>query len=530
MKRFAELFVCLDQTNKTNDKITILKDYLESAPDDDKLWTLYLFSGRKIKRRFNTTQLVERAIEYSGIPAWLFGESYHSVGDLAETIALVLPKPEGESTQSLTHWIKYLDELTNLDEESKKKKIIDAWKCFDQNERFVFNKIITGGFRVGVSQNNLIKAVTKLTGIEGNIIAHRLMGNWHPDSITFKELIYTDENYVDISKPYPFFLAYPLEGEPSDLGNPGEWQAEWKWDGIRSQVIVRKGELFIWSRGEDLVTDKFPELHPLKHLLPEGTVIDGEIMCFTNNMPLPFNVLQTRIGRKNITPQILKEAPIAIIAYDVIEYKHEDIRHLPISERRKILVELTDTVKAPNFILSPEIKYSSWEELASLREQSRERLTEGVMLKRKSSSYQVGRKKGDWWKWKIDPYSFDGVMIYAQKGHGKRADLFTDYTFGVWDGDTLVTVAKAYSGLTDSEIKEVDKFVKQNTLEKFGPVRTVKPELVFEIAFEGIAKSTRHKSGIALRFPRIARWRKDKKAEEADTLESLQKLLKIEHR
>ncbi|RPI19745.1 MAG: ATP-dependent DNA ligase [Ignavibacteriae bacterium] len=525
MKKFAEFFACLDQTNKTNDKITILKDYLESAPDEDKLWTLYLFSGRKIKRQFNSTKLALWAVEYAGIPDWLFNESYHSVGDLAEVIALILPKPLGESTQTLTHWIKYLDELTDKDEETKKKKIIDAWRCFDQTERFVFNKIITGGFRVGISQNNLVRAVAELTGIETNIIAHKLMGNWHPDTVTFKELVYAGDGYDDVSKPYPFFLAHPIESKPEDLGLPEDWMAEWKWDGIRSQVILRKGELFIWTRGEDLVTEKFPELHILNKLLPNGTVIDGEIMCYCESKPMAFNVLQTRIGRKNVTQKILKEAPAAVIGYDIIEHMNKDIRHYPLTERREILESVINKANCPALILSPVINYSSWEELAKIRDRSREELTEGVMLKRKISQYQVGRKKGDWWKWKIDPYSFDGVMIYAQKGHGKRADLFTDYTFAVWDGDNLVTVTKAYSGLTDEEIKEVDKFVKLNTLEKFGPVRTVKPELVFEIAFEGIALSTRHKSGVALRFPRIARWRHDKKVEEADTLENLRKLL-----
>jgi DNA ligase-1 len=526
MRNFAEMFALLDQTNKTLDKVEIIKDYFTKASEEDKIWTLYLFSGRKLKKYFNSTQLWSWATEYSGLPEWLMDESYHSVGDMAETISLVLPLPEGISNESLTYWIKYLDTLKELDENARKEKIIDAWKVLNQNERFVFIKIITGGFRVGVSQKIVINSLSELLGIETNIIAHRLMGNWHPEDITYENLMHGDENYEDISKPYPFYLAYAIEGEPDELGEPADWQAEWKWDGIRGQVIVRKGELFVWSRGEDLVTEKFPEFNEFKDYLPDGTVLDGEIICFTEGKPMPFNILQTRIGRKNITPKILNEAPISFILYDVLELGGEDMRSKTMGERRKIIDELlVKFADSKVLVPSPEINFKSWDELKKLREKSRELLTEGIMLKRKSSSYQVGRKKGDWWKWKIDPYSIDAVMIYAMKGHGRRADLFTDYTFGVWDNDKLVTFAKAYSGLTDKEIIEVDSFVKRNTLEKFGPVRTVKPELVFELAFEGIAESSRHKSGVALRFPRIARWRKDKKPGEADTLENLKRLL-----
>jgi DNA ligase 1 len=526
MRDFTEMFSLLDQTNKTNDRIEVIKDYFSKASNEDKLWVLYLFSGRKLKKYFNTRQLWNWATEYAGLPEWLMEESYHSVGDMAETISLVLPLPDKESNESLVYWIKYLEDLKDLDEEGRKKKIIDAWKTLNQNERFVFIKIITGGFRVGVSQKIVINSLSSLLGIETNIIAHRLMGNWHPEETTYEKLMYGDENYEDLSRPYPFFLAYAIEGEPSDLGEPSEWQAEWKWDGIRGQIIFRKGELFVWSRGEDLVTEKFPEFDELRNILPDRTVLDGEIICFSEGKPLLFNVLQTRIGRKNITPKILNEAPVSFILYDILEYNGEDIREKPIEERRKIIDELLiKLADSKTLVPSPVIDFKSWDELKKLREKSRELLTEGIMLKRKSSPYRVGRKKGDWWKWKINPYSIDAVMIYAQKGHGRRADLFTDYTFGVWDNGSLVTFAKAYSGLTDKEIKEVDSFVKRNTLEKFGPVRTVKPELVFELAFEGIAESSRHKSGVALRFPRIARWRKDKKPDEADTLENLKRLL-----
>jgi DNA ligase-1 len=336
--------------------------------------------------------------------------------------------------------------------------------------------------------------------------------------------------------PTLFFLAYPIQ-ETSEkqksadeiqgaLGDADQWQAEWKWDGIRAQMIKRGGKIFIWSRGEDLATEKFPELHPFLNALPDGTVIDGEILSFQSGLPMPFNVLQTRIGRKNLSKKILEESPVVVIAYDCLEFKGEDIRSKTQSERRVILEGLqAETPHPETFRISALIGFNSWDELAEIRGHSREMIAEGIMLKRKSATYQVGRRRGDWWKWKIDPLSVDAVMIYAQKGHGRRADLYTDYTFAVWDGDKLVPFAKAYSGLTDAEINKVDYFIKRNTLEKFGPVRTVKPELVFEIGFEGINKSTRHKSGIALRFPRILRWRHDKPKEEADTLDSLRALL-----
>jgi DNA ligase-1 len=406
----------------------------------------------------------------------------------------------------------------------------------DHQERFVFNKLLTGSFRVGVSQNLVIKALSDISDIDAPTLTHRIMGSWMPETYTYDQLIEEQDAAANISRPYPFFLAYPIQ-ETSEkqksaddleaaLGDAAEWQAEWKWDGIRAQMIKRGGEIFIWSRGEDLATAKFPELHPFLNALPDGTVIDGEILSFQNGLPLPFNVLQTRIGRKNLTKKILEDSPVAVIAYDCLEYKGEDIRYKTQSERREILEQLQSaSLYRETFRISALISYHNWEELSAIREQSRAMVAEGIMLKRKSATYQVGRRRGDWWKWKIDPLSVDAVMIYAQKGHGRRADLYTDYTFAVWDGDKLVPFAKAYSGLTDTEINKVDYFVKRNTLEKFGPVRTVKPELVFEIGFEGINRSTRHKSGIALRFPRILRWRHDKPKEEADTIESLRALL-----
>ncbi len=528
MKNFARLFTELDQSNKTNDKVEAITRYFNIAPKEDIIYMLALFTGRRPKRVVNSTLLRTWAAEKAGIPMWLLEESYASVGDFSETVALLLPETLNENNQSLSYWYQYVINLADKTEEQRKQAIFDAWDALNKQERFVFNKLSSSTFRVGVSTQLVIRALSQHTKMPVNEIAHRLMGKWDPVSVSFDDLFGSESLKDDLSKPYPFCLAYPLDDEIENLGNTDEWQAEWKWDGIRAQIIVRKGHTFIWSRGEELVTDKFPELETLKNLLPDGTVIDGEILPFANGRPLSFNVLQTRIGRKNLTPKILKEAPVVLYAYDLLEWDGIDFRDKPLEMRRSVLEKLvSDMNMKPTLQLSPKIEFNTWNELSEIRLKARENISEGLMLKRKSSSYQSGRKRGDWWKWKIDPLSIDAVMIYAMKGTGRRANLYTDYTFAVWKGNQLVTIAKAYSGLTDKEITEVDKWVNDNTIEKFGPVRTVKPELVFEIGFEGIQRSTRHKAGIALRFPRILRWRTDKQIADADTIESLNSILEL---
>ena len=536
MKAFAQLFLSLDETNKTNEKVGVIKRFLLSVSDEDKINMLALFTGRKPKRQINSTLLKKYAIGLSHIPEWLFQESYDVVGDLAETISLLLPPPNHQQDKSLSQWIDEIKEIKSFNEAEKKEWLLQSWDMMDQQERFVFIKILTGSFRVGVSQNLVVKALAEISGLASAVLTHRIMGNWHPEKFTYAQLVAAEDGSEDNSRPYPFFLAYPIQ-ETSDvnktideieksLGSAENWQAEWKWDGIRAQIIYRNQEIYIWSRGEDLATDKFPELHPFIKDLPEGTVLDGEILAFKDHKPLPFNILQTRIGRKSISKKNLEDSPVAFIAYDILEYENIDIRYKTQQERRTILEQVQAETQLPFiFRISTIIDELSWDKLALARENSRDLMAEGLMLKRKNATYQVGRKRGDWWKWKIEPLSIDAVLIYAQKGHGRRADLYTDYTFAIWDGDKLVSFAKAYSGLTDKEINQVDYFVKRNTLEKFGPVRTVKPELVFEIGFEGINKSSRHKSGVALRFPRILRWRTDKKIEDADSLDTLKALL-----
>ncbi|MEP7279803.1 MAG: ATP-dependent DNA ligase [Bacteroidota bacterium] len=528
MQRFTALVNVLGTSTKTNDKLEALSGYFEQAADPDKVWVIAIFSGRRPKRAVNATQLTLWCLELVNIPAWLFEESYHTVGDLAETIALLLPPPTiAREPQTLSWYTDQLVVLQKQEESLRKQFIINAWMQMNGEERFVFNKLITGGFRIGVSQKTMVNALAKTVLLEASVIAHRISGNWDPAATSFAQLLSQESVSLDFSKPYPFYLAYALEDETHNLGNPQDWQAEWKWDGIRGQLIKRNNELFVWSRGEELMTDKFPEYHPLKDLLPDGLVLDGEIIPSIDKKPLPFALLQTRIGRKNITKKQLQETPITFFAYDILEWEGKDYRDTPLRQRRIILEKIVLQANHPALLISPLIAFTDWEQLAGIRAASRNMGAEGLMLKRKDANYQAGRKRGDWWKWKIDPLMIDCVMVYAQKGQGRRSNLYTDYTFAVKDGDKLVTFTKAYSGLTDKEFGQVDNFVKRNSLEKFGPVRTVKPELVFEIAFEGIAASTRHKSGVALRFPRISRWRKDKKPDEINTLDDLQKMLEL---
>ena len=527
MRDFALLFEDLDQTNKVNARVDALVKYFAQADDEDKLWTIAILSHRRPKRLVNTTLLRVYAAEMAAIPLWLFEETYHVVGDLAESIALILPQASLEKEQrQLSDWIKSMIELQNEPEEIKKAFIFKAWSSMDYSERFVFNKLITGGFRLGVSQKLMTRALAKFTGISEDQLAHRLMGSWSPESTTFKALVLEASEAEDSSKPYPFYLAYALDQSCESLGDLQDWQAEWKWDGIRAQLIARGKNKYLWSRGEELVNEQFPELIDPALNIPTGTVLDGELVVYKENKILSFNELQSRIGRKQVSKKMLASHPVALIAYDLLEYRGEDIRHLPLKERRYHLEQIVSAIHRPELIFcSPKVNAKSWEELELIRSTSRENLSEGLMLKRTIAPYLSGRKKGDWWKWKVEPMTIDAVMIYAQRGHGRRANLYTDYTFAVWNEGQLVPFTKAYSGLTDKEFNEVTAFVRKQTVEKFGPVRSVKPELVFEIAFEGIRESPRHKSGIALRFPRIHRWRKDKLASEANTLEDLQSFL-----
>ena len=563
MKAFAELYTALDETNKTNEKVDALTRYFATAAPADAAWALYFLIGRRPKQAVASAKLHAWAVQAAGVPDWLFSECYDAVGDFAETIALLLPEARdwgleagaAEQTDaslqplasSLREWIEdILLPLRGMDEATQRDRILATWGALGPRERFVWNKLITGEFRVGVSQRLVVRAIAAVSGVEVAVVAHRLMGDWQPSAEFYARLLGQETSDADISRPYPFCLAHPLEDTPAALGDISEWQAEWKWDGIRAQIVRRAGQTFIWTRGEELVTDRYPELAELGTRLPDGTVIDGEILPWRDGGVLTFAQLQRRIGRKTIGKKLLSDVPVILMAYDLLEWQARDIRTLPLTERRERLdalvaemenaelrIENTSAsdLNSSFFILnshlqlSPTVAADSWDDLATARERSRTLNAEGLMLKRRSSIYRVGRVRGDWWKWKINPFTVDAVLIYAQPGTGKRASLYTDYTFGVWDGDQLVPFAKAYSGLTDAEIRQVDAFIRRNTVEKFGPVRTVKPELVFELAFEAIQRSSRHKSGIAVRFPRILRWRTDKRMEEADSLETIRALL-----
>jgi DNA ligase 1 len=532
MKNFAQLIKTLDSSNKTNVKVDALTTYFKNASPEDKVWTIAILSHRRPPRPVNTTLLRIWANELANIPLWLFEESYHIVGDLAETIALIIPTTKEHSDKSLTEYLQEIIALKKKSDIEKKEYLHENWLALNYYERFVFTKLITGSLRIGVSQKLMTRALSKAENVDEDALAYKLMGNWDPNTITFQELILDEKSSDYLSKPYPFYLAYPIEGEVDNLGNPEDWSVEHKWDGIRSQTIIRENEMYVWSRGEELVTDKYPEFKSFIGIIPNGTVIDAEILAFPEKEIGTFNDLQARIGRKTISASLLEKVPVILKAYDILEWEGQDIRNLPYSERRLLLEQLYDSIKYKtiHFQLSERVLLHSWEDVTNERMRAREMKSEGLMLKRNDSPYQVGRKKGDWWKWKIEPLVIDAVLTYAMRGHGRRSNLFTDYTFALWQTNDngereLVTFAKAYSGLTDAEFRKVDDFIKKNTLERFGPVRSVTPQLVFEIGFEGIALSKRHKSGIATRFPRILRWRQDKKIEDANSIEDLKSMI-----
>lgn len=531
MKLFTELYVRLDQTNKTNEKIEAMRNYFGHALPEDAAWALYFLSGRKPRQIIPSKLLREWALEVSGIPEWLFLESRATVGDSAETIALLLPS-ENRTDETPLHDLveKELLPLRGQEESTQKAAVTKAWAGMNYSQRLVYNKLITGAFRVGVSQLLVIRALSALSELPTDVIALRLMGEWKPSAEFFTNLLDPDlgADETPVARPYPFHLAHQLDAKPAELGKVSDWQAEWKWDGIRAQVIKREDKVFLWSRGEDLMTERFPEIAAAAEDLPNGTVVDGEVLPWRGGHVLPFTELQRRIGRKNLSSKLLAEVPVILQCYDLLEYEGKDIRNFDFRSRRELLEKVLDELgERTREVLRPTetVDAANWEHLAELRETSRSRGVEGFMLKHRDSPYRVGRHRGEWWKWKVDPLTVDAVLIYAQKGSGKRSNLFTDYTFGVWSGDELVPFAKAYSGLTDSEIRKADRWIRDNTIDTFGPVRAVKQELVFELAFEAIQRSTRHKSGVAVRFPRIARWRHDKGPKDADSLQTILEML-----
>jgi DNA ligase-1 len=568
LRLFVELFTALDTTTRTVEKVQALERYFAAAPAADAAWALFFLTGRRIKRAINTRLLRDWLSAETGLPLWIIDESYDAVGDLAETLALLLPdhatdmleqiqgsttaapgmlfshdellagyagltrapedEPSADSSLPLHRLVEErIAPLPELPAEAQRILVTRTWRELDSPERFLWHKLIMGEFRVGVAHTLVARALANVARVPPEIMAHRLMGEWSPTAADYERLLSPSSAASDPGQPYPFFLAHPLVGDPHELGPVDEWQAEWKWDGIRAQLLRRLDQVVLWSRGEDLLTDRFPEIAAVGAALPNGVVLDGEVLAWRDERPLPFAALQTRIGRKKLSPAVLGAAPAVFMAYDLLEREGIDIRASTLIERRAKLEALAAQLPSGFALrLSPLVELTSWDALVDLRRTARDRGVEGIMLKRRSSSYGVGRPKGDWWKWKVDPLTIDAVLIYAQPGHGRRASLYTDYTFGVWHAGELVPVAKAYSGLTDAEIRQVDAFIRRNTIERHGPVRIVRPELVFELHFEAIQPSTRHRSGVAVRFPRINLWRHDKKPEEADTLETLKTLAK----
>lgn len=534
MRHFAALYQRLDRSTATLEKRAALVDYFREAPPADAAWALWLLAGGKVggaKARIASSGELRQWIgEVSGNPDWLVDACYDQVGDLAETLALLLDDPaDGEQAEdiALSDWVeRRLGPIANADAETRRAVITQAWRSLPFAQRLVFNKLLTGALRVGVSQGLVQQALAHLSGVDIALIAQRMLGKWTPDSDFMARLLSPDAQPGDAASPYPFFLASPLENAVESLGAIDDWAIEWKWDGIRAQLIRRAGDVALWSRGEERMDGRFPEIETALAALPRDCVLDGELLAWRgeDDMPLPFTTLQTRIQRRKPGPKTLADTPVRVLAYDLLELDGVDLREQPLAHRRAHLQALLDAAAQTALRLSPQVAVDSWQAAATLRTQSRERGVEGFMLKRLDSPYRHGRKRGDWWKWKIDPLTIDAVLIYAQAGHGRRSTLHTDYTFALWDGEALVPVAKAYSGLGDAEILQLDRWVRAHTTDRFGPVRAVTPQHVFELGFEAVNRSSRHKSGIAVRFPRILRWRHDKPIEQADRLDTLRAL------
>ena len=558
MKRFAALFAAIDQTTSTNAKVDAMVTYFSAAPPADAAWAAFFLTGRRLKRLIPGRAIGQWTLTATGLPEWMLGDCYAVVGDGAETSALLLDQLPGSPAEplSLAQWVEErVLALRGMDQAEQQRRVISWVRELDRWERFTFLKILTGELRLGVSQTLAVRALADTASLPATIMAARLMGDWTPTAQWFEQLVAAGVTDADRSRPYPFFLASPIEdGTVSAqqvqalLGDINDWLVEWKWDGIRAQLVKRAGLIHLWSRGEELISSRFPEVVEAASSLPDDTVLDGEVLAYRGGRPLPFSALQRRIGREQQLSRAVRDVPVVFMGYDVLEHRGADVREQPLSQRRGLLETVVASTRraAPPAPLQGElllpfdddlpqgdgplqlsaiVDAHSWEELARLREESRSLGVEGLMIKRRSSPYGVGRKRGDWWKWKIDPHTIDAVLIYAQPGSGKRASLLTDYTFGLWDNGELVPVAKAYSGLTNEEIADLDRWIRQHTVERFGPVRHVEPVHVFELGFEAIARSTRHRSGIAVRFPRMLRWRKDKPAAEADTLDALKALL-----
>lgn len=534
MRAFTELYDAIDATTATGEKLAAMAEYFRQASPSDAAIAAYFLSGQRVLRSVPTRLLYELTLETTGLPGWLVDASYASVGDFSETIALLLPDPGTGTDASLAEiYETSIVPLATSDDAGRRAIILDAWKEMDARQRYVYQKLIRGGLRVGVQKKMVVRAIAMAHELEPAIVAARVSGRMDPTAEWYERVTSADAG-EDIARPLPFYLAHQLDDPPGEvLGDRGEWLAEWKYDGIRAQLIVphtpRHNPPMLWSRGEEDVGEQFPEILAAARSLPGGTVLDGEILGWEDGGPAPFAFLQTRLNRKAKTAgqlPLFDERRIVLRAFDVLRFEGKDVRGSTLRERRNILAYLD--LPAPTIAATMPVDEPTWEGLARLRETSRERRVEGLMLKHWAGTYNIGRTKPEggtgWWKWKIGPMTLDAVLVLAQHGSGRRAGLYTDYTFALWHEGELVNFAKAYSGLTNEEIERVDHWIRRNTVRRAGPVREVRPELVFELGFEGVQESTRHKSGLAVRFPRILKWRTDKKAAEADELEALRRL------
>jgi len=533
MKNFASLFKELDESTRADFKVEAFLNYFKIAHSGDAAWAVSLSLGRKIKQIVPIKKLREWSLELAQIPEWLLAECLDNVGDLAETISLVLPSDCNSENFPLQTWMEqYLLPLRNQKEEFQKEKIVAAWRLLNSTERFLWNKLVTGNFHMDISPKLIIKALSIFCGLSERIISIRLTGDWIPSADFFNMLSAPDDNNNAFCNPWPFNPIIKLDQDIEDLGNVNLWIAEWKWNGIRSQIIKRENQVYIWSHDDDLINDLLPELCELGSFLPDGTVIEGIIIPLKNNAPLPESELQKRIAKGYTVKKIVSDIPVSFVAFDLLEFQKEDIRNKSLSQRRIHLKEIFNDISDKKFILSEIIECNSWEDLKNVKSEARKKSADGLILKRIDSPYFLGNyninisspagvSKTDWYKWKNDPLTIIAVLLYAGVEQGSVPPLFKDYTFALWHEGKLVPFAKTSSGLTDKEIIQVDAFIRKNTLEKFGPVRTVRPELVFELEFDGIHKSSRHKSGLVVLSPRILRWLHDKKIEEAGSLNSL---------
>lgn len=541
MKAFTDLYWRLDGTTRTSRKEEALVEYFRTVPPADGAVAVHILSGGRRSRVVPTALLRGWAAEAAGIPAWLLEECYAHVGDLAETLALLLPPPgdtAGGAGVGLAECARGgAERLRRAPDDASRRRIVEeTWRVLAPRERIVWHKLLTGGLRVGVSRSLVARALATVAGIGAAEMLERLVGADLEAPDAWDRLVATEAAAAS-RRPYPFFLAAPLDVALDTLGDIRDWQVEWKWDGMRAQVVRRDGAAEIWTRGEELVGGNFPEILPAAAGLPEGTVLDGELLALGAGRPLGFTTLARRMNRTAPPRRIVAEIPCGLVAYDLLELDGHDLRGTPLVERRAALERLAaargwpilaptggGAVPAPAagpLLLSATLPAATWDDVALARDGARSRGVEGVMLKRRAGAYGTSRTRGEWWKWKVDALEIDAVLVAAVAGHGRRAGLHTDYTFAVRHDDRLVTVARAYSGLTDGELAEVDRIVRATTVEKKGPWRGVTPTLVMQLAFERVAASTRHESGVAVRFPRIVRWRRDKRPEEAGTLAEL---------